>query len=373
MLPKTFLDTMKHSMQAQQAEFLQQGKPVFSGPAALEHFAGWWKDREKPGHIVLLCDTNTASFCLPRLMKALPADVRISEIVIPQGEKSKSIATCQQVWEQLTRLGIGRKDVLISLGGGVVTDLGGFAASTYLRGISFVHVPTTLMAMADAALGGKNGIDFGGAKNRVGLFAFAECTVCDPVFLETLPAQEWRSGSAEVFKHALIADADLWKILEEQGCTASSLPDLLHRIQRVKIDVVHRDPYERGVRKILNFGHSIGHALESESLEKDRVPFTHGEAIGRGMMIETEIGLRLAKMSAEESAMVCRVLEQHFGKADLRHYSAEALMKWIRLDKKNDGARVRMSLLTGIGRCDWDVEVKEQLILEVLMDFGAAA
>ncbi len=353
------------------SDFIQQGKPVFSGADALLKFTNWLTQNLAGDRLVVLCDRNTAEHCLPDFMNCIPDNIIVSEIIIEPGENSKSWEACRFIWQKLTELNVERNDILVNLGGGVVSDVGGFVAATYLRGIAFVNVPTTLMALADAALGGKTGIDLDHFKNRVGTIVFPECTVCWPGFLQTLPDREWRSGTAEVYKHALIADPELWRLLREHGCEAADFSSLLHPVQRVKLEVVHADPFEKGVRKILNFGHTIGHAIESRSLLTDAVPLNHGQAIAMGMVLETNLSLRMKKIREGEANEIITVLQSRFGKVSLHEMSVSALLKWMRFDKKNVQGKIKMSLLTSIGSCEWNLEVKEELIAQVLKEYGA--
>ncbi|MFM9056558.1 MAG: 3-dehydroquinate synthase family protein, partial [Bacteroidota bacterium] len=231
--------------------------PLISGPHAL-HSLGEWLAQSGVEHGAVLCDAFTAEQCLPLLRKAAPILNTWLVLLVPRGEACKTMTEAMQLWEQLTAYRIGRKDLLINRGGGSITDLGGFVASTYLRGIPFVHVPTTLLAMVDAALGGKTGVDLAAVKNRVGTIAFPGTTVCDPVFLKTLPDEGWLDGLAESVKHAIVADNGLWKLFSDSLEVRDILMNNLDRIQAVKLKVVGQDLHENDLRMILNFGHSIG-------------------------------------------------------------------------------------------------------------------
>lgn len=350
--------------------FLQQNKPVYSGKQALTDFASWLIAQVDFGKLFVLCDEHTEKLCLPLLIKMMPAEFKISKIVISAGESSKSIDVCTWLWKKLTEEQVGRADVLINLGGGVVSDIGGFVAATYLRGIRFVNIPTSLMAMADAALGGKTGLDLDHIKNRVGIVVFPECTVCFPGFLDTLTEYEWKSGAAEVFKHALIADAGLWNLLALEGCTPGFLEKQLLRIQQVKLNVVGQDPYETGKRKILNFGHTLGHAFESESFMRKEHSLSHGQAVVMGMIAEAMIAFHLQLLSKEQRDEIKVVLENYFGKQQFDLFSVPEVMKWLRYDKKNLNGSLKLSLLKGIGDCTWNVEVSETMIRDVLLETG---
>lgn len=287
-------------------------------------------------------------------------------LVVPGGEACKTVAEATKLWAQLTDFRIGRKDLLINLGGGSVTDLGGFVASTYLRGIPFVHVPTTLLAMVDAALGGKNGVDLGSVKNRIGTFVFPISTVCDPVFLKTLPDEGWLDGLAESIKHALIADEGLWKMISDSLDVREELVKHLDRIQAVKLRVVEQDPFEKDLRMILNFGHSIGHAIESCALEAGLTMMSHGRAVAVGMVVESRIASKMGLLSAADGDAIAAFIIRHFGEPGLSWMNPDRLMHILRLDKKNSGASIRMSLPECIGSCRTGLEVSEELILSVL-------
>lgn len=352
-----------------QPPLMQHGNPVFTGVHGLSLFTEWLNSSSQFSKMLVLCDANTFRDCWPVLKGILPSNVIVEVLKMEVGEVSKSLSECNRIWEKMTEMKMDRKDVLINLGGGVVCDVGGFVAATYLRGISFVNIPTSLLAMVDAGLGGKNGIDLNHHKNRVGSFFFPVATVCDPVFLKTLPDDEWKNGCAEVFKHALIGDAELFHILSVEGCTRANLPALLERIQTVKLKVVEDDPFEDGYRKVLNFGHTVGHALESASLKKNKKPLSHGEAIAMGMIIEMEVMVRLGGMKKTQYKLFREALEKHLWKVDINSFSEDELLEWMLFDKKNDGGVIKMSLVTEIGSCAWDVEVPEDVIRAALQSF----
>ena len=349
--------------------FMQQGHPVFSGEKAL---SGWQELLDAPNDyskILVLCDDSTYKHCLPILKKHMPTTIAFDFFKMESGESSKSLSVCESIWQKMTEMKMGRNDLLINLGGGVVCDVGGFVAATYLRGISFVNIPTSLMGMVDAGLGGKNGIDLNHHKNRIGSFAFPIATVCDPVFLNTLPDAEWKNGCAEVFKHALIGDASLFDTLSVDGCTRDNFTSMMYSIQAVKLKVVEDDPFEDGFRKVLNFGHTVGHAIESESLKIDKTPLSHGEAIAMGMIIENELMFRLGGLDASINKICREVLEKHLTKVNIDSYSVDDLLGWMQYDKKNANGIIRMSLITAIGHCSWNVEVPQELIRTTLQSF----
>lgn len=348
---------------------MQQGFPVFSGENALSLLEELLNAPNDFSKMLVLCDDNTYEHCLPILKRHLPSSIPFDFFKMKSGESSKSLSVCESIWQKMTAMMMSRNDLLINLGGGVVCDVGGFVAATYLRGISFLNIPTSVMGMVDAGLGGKNGIDLNHHKNRIGSFAFPIATVCDPVFLKTLPDAEWKNGCAEVFKHALIGDARLFETLSVDGCTRANFTSLLHSIQGVKLKVVEDDPFEDGFRKVLNFGHTVGHAIESASLKKDSLPLSHGEAVAMGMIIENEIMFNIGGLDASIKNNCREVLEKHLTEVKITSYTDVELLEWIQYDKKNANGIIRMSLITSIGSCSWNVEVPQEIIRTTLQNF----
>lgn len=328
----------------------------------------------KPTRAFVLVDENTAAHCLPRLRREVPVLAKAEVITIPAGERHKTIGTTEAVWRALVDARADRRAVLVNLGGGVVTDLGGYAAACYKRGIRFVHVPTTLLGMVDAALGGKTGVDFGGVKNAVGAFRMPEYVHTDVAYLQTLPPRELRSGAAEMYKHALIRDAAHWEEMKATAAiwaTASSgegevlakadLTELVRRSQRIKLDVVAQDPEEKGVRECLNYGHSVGHAIESVLLTGAH-PALHGEAIAAGMICEAYLSQELAGLSVAEVQDIEETLLGVYGKLAIRANHLVSLLALVANDKKNVGGEVRMSLLRRIGEPRLSVRVKDEQV-----------
>lgn len=300
---------------------------------------------------ILLCDSNTKQ-CLEHLYVACPIARQFPVVELPAGERSKTLKTCEMVWYQLTEHGADRNTILINLGGGVVTDLGGFVASTFMRGIRFVHIPTSLLGMVDAAIGGKTGVDFGGLKNMVGLFSQPQTVLVDSNFLKTLPAQQYRNGLAEVLKHAFISGPELLTVMDEGE------DELISRSIQVKLDVVERDEFEAGERKKLNFGHTIGHAIESHLLDTDREIF-HGEAIAAGMIMESWISTRIAGLANDELSSITEVIDSIFSRIELSDSDWKAIKKLMLFDKKNSNGSVRFVLLKSIGSATIDRVVSE--------------
>jgi len=303
---------------------------------------------------IILCDSNTKR-CLEYLHVACPQTHDLPVIEMPGGELHKNLKTCEMVWYQLTEHGADRNTVLLNMGGGVVTDLGGFIASTYMRGIRFVQIPTSLLGMIDAAIGGKTGIDFGGLKNMLGTFARAEAVLIDSDFLKTLPSRHYRNGLAEVLKHAFISDAsilDLMYVNEDE---------LISRSVKVKMDVVARDEFESGERKKLNFGHTIGHAIESHLLETEN-PVLHGEAIAAGMIMESFISTKLVGLTAPDLQRILQLTDSIFTRVPLSKTDWSEVKKLLIHDKKNKNGQVRFVLLKSIGEAVIDQPVSDELL-----------
>ncbi|MBK6995960.1 MAG: 3-dehydroquinate synthase [Lewinellaceae bacterium] len=253
-----------------------------------------WLENQQYSQVFVLCDENTRRHCLPYFLKETGLSEKITLTEIPSGESKKTLATCEKIWQSMLAAKLDRKALVVNLGGGVIGDMGGFCAATWKRGVDFIQVPTTLLSMTDAAIGGKTGIDFQGIKNTIGVFQQPVAVFVDPVFLQTLPERELRSGYAEVIKHALIGDSELARQLSDPDSFGIKLSessdqnwlDILQKSIAVKVRVVQEDPLEKDLRMLLNFGHSIGHALESWFLETEE-PLTHGEAVYIGMVCES--------------------------------------------------------------------------------------
>ena len=306
--------------------------------------------------VFILTDENVAPFWLPEVAHWLHCDSAI-DIVIKPGEQYKNLQTVQRIWKVLMKHHADRNALLINLGGGVITDMGGFAASTYKRGIKFINVPTTLLAMVDAAIGGKTGIDFGGAKNQIGTFADAEEVLIDPVFLSTLPRREILSGLAEMLKYGFISDAKLLEI------SLQNYQDYILRAGEIKREIVAQDPYETGLRKILNFGHTIGHAIESHCLTTD-YPLLHGEAVTLGMAAALWLSVKLCGLDEKvlqdfekQLPMLLSEAEIMFSEADI-----EPILGYLAHDKKNKDDKAQFVLLESLGKPIWGVEIPEDTL-----------
>lgn len=310
--------------------------------------------------IFILTDENVAPFWLPETEYWLGCENAV-EIVIKPGEQNKNLQTVQRIWKSLMKHHADRNALLVNLGGGTITDLGGFAASTYKRGIRFVNVPTSLLAMVDAAIGGKTGIDFGGAKNQIGTFAEAEEVLVDPMFLSTLPRREILSGLAEMLKYGFIADAKLL------AANLENYQDHILRAGEIKREIVAKDPTEQGLRKILNFGHTLGHAIESHCLTTE-CPLLHGEAVALGMagalwLSVKQCGLD-AKVLQDYEKRVPMLLSEV--EITLSGNDIEPIMAYLVHDKKNYGEKPQFVLLEAVGKPLRDMEVSPVHIKEAV-------
>ncbi|GAB3832473.1 3-dehydroquinate synthase [Hymenobacter jeollabukensis] len=310
----------------------------------------------RPGttQVAVLADGNTARLCYPALQPHLPAGHRLIEI--PAGEDYKTLETCQRVWDELTEHGFDRHSVLVCLGGGVVTDLGGFCAALYKRGLRCVLVPTTLLAQVDAAIGGKTGVDYHGYKNHLGVFQLPEAVCIDTQFLATLDPRELRAGYAEIVKHWLIADADAFAQGRQQGLFVDDWLPVVEQSVAVKQGIVRQDPTERGPRKLLNFGHTVGHALESYLLLQGRA-ILHGEAVAAGMICEAWLSVQKGLLDAEALDKIETFLFTVFEKVQFVLLETEAIAELARQDKKNQGEIINCTLLRGIGEGVYDQPV----------------
>lgn len=307
--------------------------------------------------VFLLMDENTHQHCLAPFMASLAWDKPVELIELPSGEQNKQLFFCQSVWEQLSELGADRKSLIINLGGGVITDMGGFIASCYKRGIDFVNVPTTLLSMVDASVGGKTGIDLGMLKNQIGVIAEPAMVIIDPQMLDTLDQRQWRSGLAEMLKHGLIMDASYWNQLKNIESFGDLIP-LIHRSVALKAEVTSEDPTEQGLRKILNFGHTLGHAIESYFLENNPENcLLHGEAIAVGMIMEAYLSTVYTGLSQLEAEEIKNTLRNAYEVIDLPDTLLPDVFKIMQHDKKNSHGVVHFSLLNHIGKCTWNCPV----------------
>ncbi|MBK8347496.1 MAG: 3-dehydroquinate synthase [Saprospiraceae bacterium] len=315
-----------------------------------------------PTTIFILVDQNTEKYCLLHLLENLDATVQV--IRIPAGEQNKNIQTCQHIWTKLLQYGADRHSLLINLGGGVIGDMGGFCAATYMRGIRFIQMPTTLLSQVDASVGGKLGVDLMGFKNMVGLIQDPNAVFIFTEFLSTLPQDQMKSGYAELLKHGLIADKESWSLLSKQDkLDTLDYEILVYESVMIKKTVTEQDPYEKGLRKILNFGHTIGHAVESYWMDS-KTPLLHGEAIAIGMVSEAFLSYRIGKISESDLFDIRHSILRLYGHHPKFVKPTEDLIHLMKGDKKNFKGDIRFALLDQVGHACYDIQVESETIEE---------
>lgn len=322
--------------------------------------------------IFILVDENTSQYCLPHILNNLATEIEIEIIELEVGEIHKNIETCTEVWGALSELGGDRKSVLINLGGGVISDLGGFVACTFKRGIDFINIPTTLLSMVDASIGGKNGVDLGNLKNQIGIIREPKAVIVDTQFLNTLPQNEMRSGLAEMLKHGLIFDKKYWdKFKDLKDLHTEDLNQLIHQSIQIKNTIVCEDLTENGIRKSLNFGHTLGHAIESYFLENDaKTTLLHGEAIAVGMILESYISREKNLLTNEEYQEIKYIINDVFEKIEFTPFDIEKIIELLIFDKKNEFGKVQFALLDGIGKIKINQESDNTLIYKAFEDYS---
>ncbi|WP_411767473.1 3-dehydroquinate synthase [Winogradskyella sp. A3E31] len=323
--------------------------------------------------IFVIVDENTHVDCLPDFLSKIETDIAIEVIEIPEGELHKTIETCIGVWNALSELDADRKSLIINLGGGVVTDLGGFVACTYKRGIEYINVPTSLLAMVDASVGGKTGVDLGSLKNQIGVISEPKMVLIDTEFLNTLPQNHMKSGLAEMLKHGLIRDEAYWdKLSSLEQLSIEDLDQLIYDSVVIKNNVVTEDPTEQGLRKILNFGHTLGHAIESYFLDaKDKAALLHGEAIAIGMILETHLSTKYCGFSKDDLNTISATFLKTFKKVTIENKDFDPIVDLMKYDKKNSHGKVKFVLLNNIGNPEVDCEVSNSDIFEAFKYYNA--
>lgn len=307
--------------------------------------------------IFLLVDENTQRHCLPHL------DLREFHVIkIPSGEAHKNIETCQAIWANLLDKKATRKALLINLGGGVIGDMGAFCAASFKRGIYFINIPTTLLAMVDASSGGKTGVDFMNQKNMIGLFVNPIATIIDPIFLQTLPTRHIQSGKAEMLKHGLIYNLQHFQHIQLEG-----IPDLdqIKESVNIKKHFVEADPFDHNLRQSLNFGHTIGHAIESTALSKDE-DLLHGEAVGKGMMVELKLSTLYGGLDKKEADGYIDKLTEFFGETKYSEQDLKEWIEWASNDKKNESNQLSFSLLERGGKVKNNIQLSPSDVLRIL-------
>lgn len=314
--------------------------------------------------IFLLVDTNTHRDCLAGFLQKIETPENVEILEIEAGEINKNLETCTGVWNALSELDADRKSIIINVGGGVVTDLGGFIASTFKRGIAYINIPTSLLAMVDASVGGKTGVDLGNLKNQIGVINHAEMVIIDPAFLGTLPQTEMRSGLAEILKHALISSESYWhKVTNLNELTLDDLDEIIKESIDIKSKVVTEDPEENGLRKTLNYGHTLGHAIESYFLtHPEKTTLLHGEAIAIGMILATYLSKELQEFPEDKLQDISSKILDIYDRVVFSEEDIQQIIDLMKYDKKNSHGNINFVLLKDIGKTVIDCKVPNELI-----------
>lgn len=331
-------------------------------------------DLSKYDRVFLLTDELVAKCCQPVLpLCGVQQSAFSSQLVLPAGEEQKNIQTVQKIWDFLLEQQATRSSLLINLGGGVICDMGGFAASTYMRGMAYMNIPTTLLAMVDAGTGGKTGIDFGTplVKNGIGVFAEPVETIIRPELLSTLPAEQLLSGYAEMIKHAILQSPEALAELLEYDLRKVATPafgDVIRRSVAFKQSVVEQDPHDKGLRQILNFGHTIGHAIEALLLAKNQNSAKpHGWCVMYGMVAEAYLSHMICSLPAESVSTLSRFMLENYGAAPITCNDYEALLQLMQHDKKNkEQGTIVCTLLQSVGQPVTGQTVTPQQLREAL-------
>ena len=320
-------------------------------------------DAKPHNHLAVIVDENTARVVLPKIRSRHLAEAQI--ITIGVGDSCKNLDTLTHVWNSLEQGGATRKSLVVNLGGGVVTDLGGFAAATFKRGISFINIPTTLLSAVDAAVGGKTGINFGGLKNEIGVFCDSKFVILDTEFLRTLDAENICSGYAEMLKHGLISDEKMWAELVGFDLAHPDLQQLQRMVGdsvAVKERIVEQDPHEHGIRKALNLGHTFGHAFESWALK--RKPVLHGYAVAFGLIPELYLSVMKTGFPTEKMRQTVNFIKEYYGSLPITCDDYDELIELMRHDKKNQDGIINFTLLGGIG----DIRINQSATIDEIKE-----
>ena len=328
----------------------------------LKRYEGW----------MLVIDDHTNSDCLPLFTEKFGERPKRTHI-IHSGDHNKTLERCSSIWTKLTEIKAGRNFALISLGGGMVSDITGFAAACYKRGIDYINIPTSLLAMVDAAHGGKTGVNYKNLKNQVGVFHMPALVLMDLDYLQFLSPADLNSGCAEILKHAILADESEWRKLKDREEIEKSddLKDVLRRSVEIKYEFVRKDPVERGERKVLNFGHTIGHSFESYSHEKLPVGISHGEAVAAGMIVESAISADLGLLPEDVYEEIAASLKARFKLFQIDESDLNEVMSYVRHDKKNIDGKFNFTLIKGIGKPVIDQIVEPNTIMAGLRKYMA--
>ena len=316
--------------------------------------------------VFIICDSNTES--CSTIFEDKVKFKNTFKITIEAGEENKNIDQVLRIWTFLNNNKANKNDWIINVGGGMICDLGGFAASSFKRGISFINIPTSLLGMVDAAIGGKTGFNLNALKNNIGTFYPAKLVVCDAIFLKTLPEHELKSGFAEVIKHALISDYKFWNKIKNQSFEDYNFHEIINFSINHKLNIVEKDPKENGSRKKLNFGHTIGHALESHFLSLNKTIF-HGFAVAQGMAIEAFISYKLNHISKEKYTEIKEFIFSIYQPIAINKNDIKTLVGFMSNDKKNENTKINFTLLDDIGSAVYDKYISAEDIDNLMHDF----
>ncbi len=336
---------------------------IYSGLNSLNDFKRFIANSHYSA-IVVIVDENTQKHCLPLINDYIG---NYTTICIPSGEENKTINTCINVWNQLAEKAIDRKALIINLGGGVINDIGGFIAATYKRGVDFVHIPTTLLSMCDASIGGKTGVNLSNYKNTIGVFKNPKAIVTNIDFLKTLPQRQYLSGFAEVIKHSLIWDSRFFSELFKKTNLKDDADYIVSRSIKIKTKIANLDLLEQGVRKGLNFGHTLGHAFETFFLiNSPKNPILHGEAVAAGMIAESWISHKKGYLNESELKIISNFILKYLSRLKFSKNNFDEIIGYTFKDKKNEYQKINFTLLNGIGHFRVNEEINEEDINSAL-------
>ena len=327
-------------------------------------------DLSKYSKIIVLTEKKIYNLWKNKIDTAIKYDKLIQ---INSGEKMKNFDTAKNILNQLIKNNADRKSLLINIGGGMITDLGGFVASIYMRGIDYINCPTTLLAMVDASIGGKNGVNLDNTKNIIGCFNKPKLVIIDTSFLQTLPNRELLSAYGEIIKHSIIKSKKYFNFLIKNASEiehTNAIDDIILHSLKIKKHIVEKDFKEKNIRKLLNFGHTIGHAIEALSLNT-KEPLLHGEAVIIGMVVGSEIAVKMGLLSNNEQEKIKNLIKKYGFESLINrkfNFQLNEIMQIMRKDKKNQKGEIKMVLPTKIGKCKYDVCVKQEIIENCLME-----
>jgi 3-dehydroquinate synthase len=336
----------------------------------LERELSKWIEKYPKGKVFLATEETVNKLWISKFDDFLISN-DIQKVVVPAGESNKMIESVAKIWEFLSTKGGDRKSLLINIGGGMLTDLAGFAASTFKRGIDFLNIPTTLLSQVDASVGGKTGINFNGLKNEVGTFKEPVAVIINTDFLKTIDQENFISGFAEMIKHGLIYSPEHLAELKEfdfDNLDYDLVREIICHSVNVKEYFVANDLTENNIRKALNFGHTVGHAFESMAMEQNR-PILHGYAVAYGMIAELFLSLKMCNFSEKDVEELTKWMLEIYGKFEISDNDFDRLIQLMTHDKKNESGRINFTLLTEIGKIEINQNCKKELILEALKSY----